>query len=73
MPNCGKQTFHRDKGAMTCSSCGVRGWLNAPDPMGPGKGATCQFCHRAMMRVVADLDSGTHVKHCYNCGATIFA
>ena len=72
-PNCGKQTFHSDKGAMTCSSCGVRGWLRAPDSMGAGSGTSCRFCHRRMTRVVAELDSGTAVKYCYNCGATVFA
>jgi hypothetical protein len=41
--------------------------------MGSGKGDTCKFCRRAMLRVVADLDTGTQVRHCYNCGATVFA
>jgi ribosomal protein L37AE/L43A len=71
-PWCGKQTFHRGKGAMTCTSCGVRGWLDTPDSVGSGKGDTCKFCKRAMLRVVADLDTGTKVRHCYNCGATVF-
>jgi ribosomal protein L37AE/L43A len=72
-PNCGEQKFHRGEGAMRCTACGVRGWLTAPDSMGAGRGATCKFCHRAMMREVAELDTGTSVKYCYNCGATVIA
>lgn len=71
-PNCGAQTFHHAQGAMSCNSCGARGWLNGPDSMGPGKGAKCHFCGRAKMKVVATLSSGTSIRYCYECGATVF-
>jgi len=57
---------------MHCTSCGVYGWLDRPDSLGSGKGAKCMFCGYSKMRVVATLDTGTRVKHCYNCGATTF-
>jgi DNA-directed RNA polymerase subunit RPC12/RpoP len=68
-PNCGEQTFHRGKGAMSCSSCGTIGWLSAPDSVGSGRGAKCRFCGRMMVKTVGTV-STVRVRYCYNCGAT---
>ena len=69
-PNCGNQTFHHGEGAMKCSSCGARGWLTQPDSMGSGRGAQCKMCDSHKVKTVAELDNGTTVRFCYECGAT---
>lgn len=75
-PRCGKQTFHRDKGATPegarkCSQCGARGWLGHPDPM-LGRGRACKNCGQNLVRVVATTKAGTEVQFCYGCGAAAF-
>lgn len=70
-PNCGEQTFHRIKGTRKCSTCGARGWLKQPTSAGSGKGQRCHHCGSSRFRRIARLASGTVVKHCYGCRATV--
>jgi hypothetical protein len=70
-PNCGEQTFHKDRGAGACSKCGADGWIGAPYPPGGGKGRTCGACGELMLRQIATRPSGDEVLHCYHCQSTV--
>lgn len=70
-PNCGQQTFHKDKGTGSCSNCGARGWIAAPYAPGGGKGKECRACGEFMLRRVGTTPAGDAMLHCYHCLSTV--